>query len=200
MPRPLGACAATRKLSKLPVVNEIAPGFLVAVPQLGDPNFQRAVVLMLEHGEGGAMGIVVNRPIPLKLTEVAKGQGFPIAEGYERAHVYLGGPVEPERGFVLHDRDDISEAVPLVDGLFVSGSLESLKTLLQGPPEHFRLCLGYAGWAPGQLERELREGAWIAAAPSSRHVLETPAAEAWDAVLREMGIDPLRLMHGGGLQ
>lgn len=181
-------------------MSEIAPGFLIAVPQLGDPNFHRAVVLMLEHSEQGAMGIVFNRPAPLKLADVAEAQGLQTGLGYEQARVFVGGPVEPERGFVLHDREDVPEAMEIAEGLFVSGSVDSLKVLFAGRPEHFRLCLGYAGWAPGQLERELREGAWLTTSPARRHVLETPATQVWDAVLREMGIDPAMLLHGGGLQ
>jgi putative transcriptional regulator len=173
---------------------------LIAVPQLGDPNFQHAVVLMLEHGERGAMGLVVNRPAQLKLTEIAKGHGVSVGAAYERSFAFLGGPVEPERGFVLHDRGDVPEAIPLFDGMYVSGSVDSLKLLLQGTPDHFRLCLGYAGWGPGQIEQELREGAWITSSPDRKLILETPPAQTWEAVLRQMGIDPMMLLHGGGLQ
>jgi putative transcriptional regulator len=180
-------------------VSDIAPGFLVAVPQLGDPHFHRAVVLMLEHSEQGAMGLVVNHPAPLLLAEVARGHGIDVGSDYEKAPVFVGGPVEPERGFVLHNRKDLPEAIPLFNGMFVSGSLDSLKTLLRGPP-NFRLCLGYAGWTPGQIERELQAGAWITAEPSSRHILKTPTAEIWETVLKDMGIDPIMLLHGGGLQ
>ena len=110
-------------------MSAIAPGFLVAVPQLGDPNFQRAVVLMLEHSDRGAMGLVVNRPAPLKLADVARGHGIEVGDDYHRAHVYVGGPVEPERGFVLHGRTEVPEAIPLFEGMFVSGSIDSLKLL-----------------------------------------------------------------------
>jgi putative transcriptional regulator len=178
---------------------EIAPGFLVAVPQLGDPNFQRSVILMLEHGTGGAMGIVVNRPGSVKLADVATTHGFAKTSPLGNAHAFVGGPVEPERGFVLHDRKDVPEAVALFDRLYVSGSVESLRLLFEGPVDRFRLCLGYAGWGPGQLERELRAGSWITAEPSIRHVLETPPEQAWDTVLRSMGIDPAMLLQGGGL-
>ncbi|MBI5545500.1 MAG: YqgE/AlgH family protein [Deltaproteobacteria bacterium] len=181
-------------------MSEIAPGFVVAVPQLGDPNFHRAVVLMLEHSDQGAMGLVVNRPAPLKLSDVARGHGLQVGRSYEESFVFVGGPVEPERGFVLHDRSEVPEAIPLFEGMFVSGSLDSLRLLFQGPPDRFRLCLGYAGWGPGQIEKELKEGAWITAEPSSRHVLATPPAQMWEAVLKDMGIDPLMLMHSGGLQ
>ena len=172
----------------------------MAVPQLGDPNFQRAVVLMLEHSDRGAMGLVVNHPAPLRLGDVARGHGMEVGVEYDAAHVFVGGPVEPERGFVLHDIKEVPEAIPLFEGMFVSGSIDSLKLLFKGPPERFRLCLGYAGWGPGQIERELQEGAWITAEPSSHHILATPAQQMWEAVLKEMGIDPVMLMHSGGLQ
>lgn len=146
------------------------------------------------------MGIVVNHPAPLMMADVAKGHGFTMSPGVDRAPVFLGGPVEPERGFVLHKRDDLPEALPLFDGMYVSGSLDSLKALLLGSPDSFRLCLGYAGWGPGQLEKELREGSWITASPSARHVLETPAPQVWETVLKEMGIDPAMLVQSGGLQ
>jgi len=154
---------------------------------------------MLEHGSGGAMGIVVNRPATIRLGDIARGQGLPLPPAAARAHVFVGGPVEPERGFVLHKRHDLPEAIPLFEELFVSGSVDSLRILLQGPSADYRLCLGYAGWGPGQIEQELREGAWITAGPSSKHVLETPPEQAWERVLREMGIDPAMLLHGGGL-
>jgi putative transcriptional regulator len=181
-------------------VSEIAPGLLIAVPQLGDPNFHRAVVLMLEHGEEGAMGLVVNHPASLRLSDVAAGQELTVGVGYAHAFAFIGGPVEPERGFVLHDRSDLEEAMEVAPGLFVSGSLETLKTLLLGPPERFRLCLGYSGWGPGQLESELQDGSWLTAPVGAEHVLRTSPAHAWDTVLREMGIDPATLLHGGGLQ
>jgi putative transcriptional regulator len=180
-------------------VSEIAPGFLIAVPQLGDSNFERSVVLVLEHSERGAMGLIINRPAQLKLAEVAKGNDISVSPAYEQASVFVGGPVEPERGFVLHNRTEVPEAIPLFEGLYVSGSLESLRLLFQGTPKDFRLCLGYSGWAPGQLEQEMREGTWITAEPSSRHVLETPASQIWETVLKDMGIEPLMLLHGGGL-
>jgi putative transcriptional regulator len=180
-------------------VSALAPAFLVAVPQLGDPNFSRAVILMMEYSAEGALGIVVNRPSPVMLKDVARAQGLRMDASLGEEPCYVGGPVQPERGFVLHDRDDLAESVPLVDRLHVSSSMESLKMLLEGPPERYRLCLGYAGWGPGQLEEELKEGAWIVAPASLHHVLETPAPQAWDAVLRAMGIDPMMLLHATGL-
>lgn len=181
-------------------MSEIAPGFLIAVPQLADPNFERAVVLMLEHSASGAMGLVINRPAGITLGEVARSHEIAAAAQLEDAPVFVGGPVEPERGFVLHARNDLPEHVQLFEGMHLSGSMESLKILLeQGSSESFRLCLGYAGWGPGQLEQELREGSWLTAEAVPRHVLETPPDQAWEAILRSMGIDPAMLVQGGGL-
>jgi putative transcriptional regulator len=113
--------------------------------------------------------------------------------------VFVGGPVQPERGFVLHARPDVEDSVEIQDGVFVSSSMDALKHLILDPDAQFKLCLGYAGWGPGQLEKELQEGAWLSAPLARRHVLETPPAQTWDAVLRGMGIDPAMLQQGGGL-
>jgi putative transcriptional regulator len=163
------ALAFAASLVNASAVTDLAPGFLVAVPQLGDPNFQRALIMLIEHSE--RIG----------------------------APVFVGGPVQSERGFVLHARPDVVESVEVGDGLFVSSSMESLRQLMDGPVGSFRLCLGYAGWDAGQLEKELQEGAWITAPLTRKHVLQTPAKQSWDAVLRDMGIDPAMLLHGGGL-
>jgi putative transcriptional regulator len=179
-------------------VSELAPGFLVAVPQLGDPNFQRALILLMEHGDDGALGIVVNRTGSVNMADVARSQGLLPRSELAGQPVYVGGPVQTERGFVLHGAPGLDDSVEINDGLFVSSSLETLKELLGKRDTLFKLCLGYAGWGPGQLERELQEGAWITAPLSRRHVLETPAPKAWDSVLRDMGIDPAMLQHVGG--
>jgi putative transcriptional regulator len=179
-------------------VSEIAPGFLVAVPQLGDPNFQRSVVLMLEHTSEGAIGLVVNRPSQLTLADVARSQSMTASATAKEKPVFVGGPVQTERGFVVHENRELPESVELVDAIHVTSSLDSLQ-LLMNSAERFRLCLGYAGWGPGQLEQELRDGSWITAKASLEHVLGTPPAEAWEAVLRGMGIDPAMLLHSGGL-
>lgn len=198
-PQPGAVLAARPVLPHDPDVSELAPGFLVAVPQMGDANFARAVVLLLEHGPNGALGIVVNRPGPLRLAEVARTQGFPRRPVHDRAPVFVGGPVQPDRGFLLHDRTDVDERLRVLDGLYVSSSTDTLKALLEADPARFRLCLGYSGWGPGQLEKELRDGAWVATEALATHVLRTPASDAWTAVLADLGIDPAMMGRGGGL-
>ena len=95
----------------------IAPGFLVAVPTQGDPNFDRAVVLLLEHSDAGALGIVFNRPGTMKMSDVARTQGVKPRSWLERSTVFVGGPVQPERGFLLHDRADLDESVRILEHL-----------------------------------------------------------------------------------
>lgn len=180
-------------------MSDLVPGFLVAVPQLLDPTFHRSIILMLEHGDNGALGLVINRPATINLSDVAKSQSLTEQPGMDDAAVFVGGPVQPERGFVLHNRDDMVESVELFDGLRVSASMETLKELCDGPLNRFRLMLGYSGWEPGQLERELQEGSWLVAKADARHVLETATPRVWDAVLADMGVDPAALVMGGGL-
>lgn len=180
-------------------MSDLAPGFLVAVPQLLDPTFHRTVILMLEHSDEGALGLVINRPGKVSLSDVARLQNLEVRPGMEQARAFFGGPVQLERGFVLHEREEIEESVELFDGVRVSSSVETLKEMLEGPLDRFRLMLGYSGWQPGQLERELQEGSWLVAKADRRHVLETDPSKVWEAVLADMGIDPASLVVGGGL-
>lgn len=181
------------------MTSELVPNFLVAVPQLVDRTFNRTVILMLEHGEQGALGLVINRPGDVSLWDVAQLQNVEPRPVMKEFPSFVGGPVQPDRGFVLHTRADIEESVEIFDGLRVSGSTETLAELLAGPLEAFRLILGYAGWSAGQLEKELQEGSWLVTQGNVRHVLTTPPKMAWDAVFKDMGIDPGTLIQGGGL-
>ncbi|WP_093525342.1 YqgE/AlgH family protein [Stigmatella erecta] len=177
----------------------LAPGLLMAMPQLGDPNFHRSVVLMLEHGEGGSMGLVINRGAPLTLGELARGQSMKIASGRTQQPVFVGGPVEAHRGFLLHDEEAVQEKHLILPGLFLSVTLDALSLLLESPAARLRFCLGYAGWGPGQLEREMAAGSWLFAEAAVDAVLEGDASRLWGDTLRGMGVDPAMLMVGKGL-
>src|SRR5215207_368400 len=111
-------------------VKTLAPGFLLAMPQLGDPNFHRAVVLMLEHSDAGSMGIVINRGTQLSLGDLAEQQGLQCTRERAKEPVFLGGPVEPQRGFVLHDDAEVAEKHTLLPGLYLSVTLDALTPLL----------------------------------------------------------------------
>ena len=179
-------------------MSELAPGLLIAVPQMDDPNFARSVVLLVEHNESGAMGIVVNQPSEIALSEIGKEQGIRVHHGAGSA--YVGGPVQRERGFLVHRRATLPDSIALHDGVYLSVSTDSLKDLLEGEPNDYRLCLGYAGWGAGQLERELVAGGWLSAQVSVGRIFDTPTGKMWDAVIRDLGIDPAYLVMGGGKQ
>jgi putative transcriptional regulator len=169
------------------------------MPQLGDPNFHRSVVLMIEHGETGSMGLVVNRGAPLTLGELARGQSLKIATELTQQPVFVGGPVEPHRGFILHDDETILEKHTVLPGLHLSVTLDALGALLERPHVNVRFCLGYAGWGPRQLESEMATGSWLFAEASASALLKGDPDQLWEVTVRSMGVDPAMLMVGKGL-
>jgi putative transcriptional regulator len=181
-------------------VQTLAPGFLIAMPRLGDPNFQRAVILVIEHGAEGAMGLVINHAAPLTLADVAQGQNVKLADGRGEQQVFLGGPVEPQRGFVLHDSASVPEKHEIFPGLYLSVTLDALGPLLGDAQCKLRFCLGYAGWGPKQLDHEIAAGAWLFTEAERLAVLEGDADTLWEATLRGMGVNPAMLVSGAGVQ
>ena len=169
------------------------------MPQLGDQNFHRTVVLMVDHSPGGALGLVLNRPANVSLGELAKAQGLDVSEEHRHDVIFVGGPVEPQRGFVLHDRTDVSEKHVLVPDLFLSVTIDALKPLLLDEGHRMRFCLGYAGWGAGQLEAEMAQGSWLFTEASAQGALTTDPGELWESTLREMGVDPAMLQPGKGV-
>jgi putative transcriptional regulator len=183
----------------LPTVKSLSPGFLIAMPQLGDPNFHRSVILMIEHGSTGAMGLVINRTAPLTLKDLASGQSLKISRHRERDSVFVGGPVEQHRGFVLHDRTDLSEKMEVVPGLYLSVTRDALGPLLADDACRIRFCLGYSGWGPKQLEREIAAGAWLFTEAQADPALNGVPDQLWDTTLRGMGVDPAMLVPSRGV-
>lgn len=179
--------------------NEFQPIFLIAVPQLGDPNFAKSVVLIVHHDEDGAMGLVINNPTEITLGRFADSQGIICHSSLSESPIFRGGPVESERGWILHTDESVEEKKQILPGLFLSAGSETLRTLLEKSQKNFRLILGYAGWDDGQLEKEMVEGAWITTVAESKYVFETDPASAWNLVLNDLGVDPMRLMMGTGL-
>lgn len=176
-----------------------APAFLIAMPQLGDPNFSRAVVFIIDHGEHGSMGLMLNRPTDLAIADFCASQNMSWA-GDGSGPVYQGGPVQTERAFILHASEHQGpETEGVMDAIKLSYSLESLRLLADKPPNRIRIFLGYAGWGPGQLAEELTSGAWLLGQPNDRLIFDAAADGVWEAALREMGIDPMQLMHSGAV-
>jgi putative transcriptional regulator len=169
----------------------LAPCLLLSMPQLVDPNFKRTVVLLCKHKEEGAFGLIVNRPLITNTHDL---------------HVWAGGPVEPERSWILVNGDldgDAIEDVPSVqvaDGLALSTSADLLKRLLEpNPPPNARLIVGYSGWGPGQLEAELNASAWLIAEVEGDLVFNTPADQMWETAIRRLGADPAALQMSRGV-
>ncbi len=173
---------------------------LLAMPQLGDPNFYRSVVLMLHLTKDGAMGLIINAPLEHHtLGSFAESEGIPCHEAFLTTPIYRGGPVEPQRGWILHGNAAIVEKREILPGLFLSGTMESMKKLLEAGSAPVKLVLGYAGWSPGQLENEMKQGAWLDAQSSVSYVVETDPKILWEKVLRDMGIEPTSLVSAGGV-
>ena len=175
---------------------------LIAMPGMSDPRFARAVVLLCEHSEKGTMGIVVNKPsADVTFPELARHLDVAVTEGGGRFPVHVGGPVEPGRGFVLHSADYERRGATLrVSPRFgMTATVEILREIAAGGgPTRSLLALGYAGWAPGQVEAEIAANGWLTAEASPRTVFDLPAAEKWGAALAGLGVDPISLSAAAG--
>lgn len=177
---------------------KFAPGTLIAVPQLLDPNFFHAVVLLIEHTEEGAMGLTINHPTDQSIQGLYEQLGRPWS-GDEGALLMRGGPVQPEHAWIVHGPGcHAGMRHPIVDELYLNTSLDALDELVAGN-EAYRFFVGYAGWGPGQLDREVQEGAWILSNVDKTLLFETPLESIWETALRNMGIDPTMLVMGRGV-
>lgn len=178
----------------------LAPTLLLAMPQMMDPNFARTVVLLCKHEGEGAMGLVVNRRTDTRAASIVALEPPPKRDG--GLDVWVGGPVEPERGWLLLGYDPgTEEAVPIGGGFYLSASADLLRDLIEGNPNGgpHRFFLGYAGWAGGQLESELAASAWLTADVSKDLIFGTDPERMWEAAIRSLGIDPYALQMGRGV-
>jgi len=166
--------------------------FLLAMPSLEDPNFQRTLSLICDHSEHGAMGLVINRPLALTTGEILGHLELEaVTEAVARQPVHYGGPVEPERGFVLHAPIGGWEGtLHIGDQLGLTTSRDILEAIARGEgPDRFLLTLGYSGWGAGQLEDELAQNAWLTCPAESEILFDLPAEERLTAAAARMGID-----------
>lgn len=161
--------------------------FLVASPSLRDPNFRQAVVLLCEHGAEGALGVVVNRPTGMLITEALPQ--IPVLEG-QRHVLFAGGPVQPNQVLVLYRLTERpTDTHHVVDGIYLGGDLSTVERVLTAPsgPDVFRAYAGYSGWGPGQLEQEMKTGSWIIVPADPTVVFQQDPARAWGDILRSLG-------------
>lgn len=176
----------------------LAPSLLMSMPQLKDQNFNRSVILLCEHGGEGAFGLVLNQ-----LTETPASQVVrltPPLAADSGLELWIGGPVEPERGWILMGAEPREvESVCVCEGLYLSTSPNLLRRLLkQPPPSRTRLLAGYAGWGAGQLDAELSASAWLTTQVDLDIIFNTPVADMWERAIRRMGVDPALLQMGSG--
>jgi putative transcriptional regulator len=165
---------------------------LLAMPALADPNFSQAVTLICEHTDKGALGIVLNKPLPMRLADVlTQMQLEPASEHIAAQPVLRGGPVHTDRGFVLHrPGGEWDHTHKVSDSIQVTTSRDILTAMARGeaPGDAF-IALGYAGWDGGQLEREMKDNAWLSMPVDASVVFDLPFEERWLAAWRLLGID-----------
>ncbi|MRX49780.1 hypothetical protein GI374_04800 [Paracoccus sp. S-4012] len=178
---------------------------LIAMPGMRDPRFERSVILICAHSEDGAMGLVVNRPLPdLKFGELLVQLGIDRGAEPRKVPVHFGGPVEPGRGFVLHalpgeGKSDHEGQARIAPGLGMTTTRDILEDLARGRgPEQAVLALGYAGWGPGQLEGEMLANGWLTADRNDELLFGGDDAGKWAKAIRGLGIDPSLLSGAAG--
>jgi putative transcriptional regulator len=181
--------------------SSLAPAFLLSMPQLLDPNFNRTVVLLCNHNENGAFGLVVNRPL-VTTGRVVVNLDPPVSTDRE-LQVWIGGPVEPQRSWILvgHEAgEDEMLGTRITSDLYLSTSPDLLRRLLEpSPPSMARLIIGYSGWGPGQLEAELQASAWLMSDVDRRLIFDTAPDQMWEAAIRRLGADPANLQMSRGV-
>ena len=184
-------------------MSSLAPALLLSMPQLLDPNFARSVVLLCKHStREGAFGLVLNRPLVTTGT-VMVHLDPPVTTDRE-LDVWVGGPVEPQRSWILvgggPEQAEVSGAAQIADGVYLSTSPLLLRRLLEpDPPQNARLIVGYSGWGPGQLERELGESSWLLSDVDADLVFNTPADQMWERAIRRLGANPAMLTMSRGV-
>ena len=174
------------------ITQSLSNHFLIAMPALDDPNFHHTTTFICEHDEDGALGVVINRPLDMQLGEILRHMDIKACDASIAARqVYMGGPVQNDRGFVLHEPAGDWEATLMVtDSIGITSSRDILQAIAEDTgPDNAIITLGYAGWGAGQLEQELADNTWLSGPASSRIVFDTPSEQRWQAAAALLGVD-----------
>lgn len=175
---------------------------LIAMPGMGDPRFEKAVIFMCAHSDDGALGLIVNKPAPdLRFASLLKQLGIEAGDPARDIRVHVGGPVENGRGFVLHSGEYLSDSSTLKvnDSFGMTATLGVLEQIAKGGgPDLALLALGYSGWGPGQLESEILQNGWLTCDADPDLVFGSNDAGKWSAALKSLGVDPLTLSSSAG--
>jgi len=175
--------------------------FLIAMPNMADPYFSKSLTYICEHNEQGALGIVINRPIDLTLATLLDQIDIPLTRAeIGSLPIHFGGPVQMDRGFVLHrPLGEWQSTMQVNDEIGLTTSKDILQAVAEGTgPHQFFLTLGYAGWAPGQLEHEISLNAWLNVAADTSLIFDTPIAARFEAAMHLLGIDAVNLSEDAG--
>ena len=179
--------------------------FLIAMPGMAGDTFAGSVVYLCEHTEKGALGLVINKPIDIKLKNLFEKVELTLdRDDLAEAPVFFGGPVQTERGFVLHEKLDgegghYNSSLQIPGGLEMTTSKDVLEALSHGAgPKKVLVTLGYSGWGAGQLEDELKRNSWINVSASPEIIFDTPVEKRYDKALSLLGIDPRMLSQEAG--
>jgi putative transcriptional regulator len=179
-------------------VESFRPALLLSMPQLLDPNFSRTVVLLCEYTPDGAFGLVLNRPTDMAATSMVRLEP-PIDVGND-LRLWIGGPVEPQRGWMLLGEEPDAEYRTIRDGLYLSTSPLLLRQVLETrPAPRARVLAGYAGWGPGQLDEELAQSAWLMSDIELDLIFDIDASAMWETAIRRLGADPSTLTTSHGV-
>src|SRR3954466_8582830 len=175
--------------------------FLIAMPAMADPNFAKSLTFVCEHNDQGALGVVINRPIEMNLHALLEQVSIaPDGDAFKAVPVHFGGPVQVDRGFVLHSplgEWQSTLAVSPEIGLTTSKDILQAVALGQGPRKML-VTLGYAGWAPGQLEHELAQNAWLTVPATPEVIFDLPAEQRLAAAMNLLGVDYAKLSDTAG--
>ncbi len=176
--------------------------FLIAMPGIGDPRFERALILVCAHDEDHAMGLAVNRPVEgLTVPDLLERLGVTATVTLPDDLVLMGGPVQRERGFVLHSADFASEqSIEVGAGVALTATREVLDAMASdnGAPARSLLALGYAGWGAGQLEEEIKQNVWLTCEADDELIFGHDYEAKWTRALAKLGVDPERLSSVAG--
>ena len=181
-------------------VTSLAGQLLIAMPQMQDNRFVRAVIFLCAHNEEGAMGLVINKLVEtVTLPELLEKLGIPSVGLVGHPRVHAGGPVEEGRGFVLHSDDYVEENTLVVGKMALTATLDILRAIGRGKgPRRSMLALGYAGWGPGQLDAEMQENGWLHVPADETIIFDDDIADKWQRALGKLGINPLSLSGDAG--
>lgn len=175
--------------------------FLMAMPDMQDPNFSKTVTCVCEHSSNGAVGIVINRMHPnITCTDIFKGLEIEHTDPVDSVPVFIGGPVNAGEIFVLHGHPLQWEGSLIVSpALAISNTKDILTAIAAGAgPDSFLLALGCAGWGPGQLESEIKNNVWLTGAITEQIIFQTPVESRWEEAVKKVGIDPFFIAHTAG--